>query len=82
LWLRRPIRSLLFPLFGSANTDWQPDWVAERLIGAAAQYLALWPEGLLEKVYFLAHTDQDRSVCRSAFIRLGLAEAEAFGAGV
>lgn len=79
LWLRRPIRSVLFPLFGSANPDWQPEWVAERLIGAAAQYLALWPDGLLEKVYFLAHTDQDRALCRSAFIRLGLAEPKAFG---
>ena len=78
LRLRRPIRSILFPLFGSANPDWEPEWVAERLIGAAAQYLALWPEGLLEKVYFLAYSDQDRSVCRSAFIRLGLAEAEVF----
>lgn len=74
--LRRPIRSILFPLFGSANPDWQSDWVAERLIGAAAQYLALWPEGLLEKIYFLAYSDQDRAVCRSAFIRLGLAEAD------
>jgi hypothetical protein len=78
LGLRRPIRSILFPLFGSAHPDWEPEWVAERLIGAAAQYLALWPEGLLENVYFLAHTDRDRSVCRSAFIRLGLAEAKAF----
>lgn len=79
LRLRRPIRSVLFPLFGSANPDWQPEWVAEQLIGAAAQYLALWPETLLEKIYFLAYTDQDRAVCRSAFIRLGLAEPRAFG---
>lgn len=82
LRLRRPIRSVLFPLFGSANADWQPEWVAERLIGAAAQYLALWPEGLLEKVYFLAYSDQDRAVCRSAFIRLGLAEPENPDTGV
>jgi hypothetical protein len=77
LGLRRPIRSILFPLFGSASPDWEPDWVAERLIGTAAHYLALWPTGLLEKVYFLAYTDHDRAVCRSAFIRLGLTEPEA-----
>jgi hypothetical protein len=55
-------------------------WVVDdniTILGAAAQYLALWPEGMLEKVYFLAYTDQDRSVCRSAFIRLGLAEVRA-----
>lgn len=73
---RRPIRSVLFPLFGSANTDWEPEWVAERLIGAAAQYLALWDTGPLQQVYFLAYTDQDRAVCRSAFIRLGLAKPD------
>ncbi len=75
---RRPIRSILFPLFGSANPDWDAEWVAERLIGTAAQYLALWPEGLLEKIYFLAYTDQDRAACRSAFIRLSLAEVNDF----
>lgn len=71
---RKPIRSVLFPLFGSGNSDWEPEWVAERLIGAAAQYLTLWDTGPLERVYFLAYTDQDRAVCRSAFIRLGLAD--------
>jgi len=76
LGLRRPIRSVMFPLFGSASPDWEPEWVAERLIGSAAHYLALWPTGLLDKVYFLAYTDHDRSVCRSAFIRLGLAEPD------
>jgi hypothetical protein len=72
LRVRQPIRSIVFPLFGSASREWEPEWVAERLIGAAAQYLTLWPTEMLEKVYFLAYTDHDRAVCRSAFIRLGL----------
>ena len=79
--LRRPIRSLLLPLFGASNSDSEPEWVAERLIGAAAQYLALQPHGLLKKVCFLAYSDQDRSLCRSAFIRLGLADAKVSSSG-
>ena len=72
--LRKPIRSILFPLFGTRNSDRDPEQIAERLIGSAVQYLALWPECKLNQIYFLAYSDRDRELCQRAFYRLGIAE--------
>lgn len=73
-WFNRkpPLRSVIFPLFGTRNTERSAKDVATNLVRAAKTYLETWPHTGIEKVYFLAYTDADLDLCMTAFNRLGL----------
>ena len=68
----RKLRSVLFPLFGTRSADRDAKDVATRLVQAAKTYFETWPDSSIEKVYFLAYTDEDRELCETAFKRLNL----------
>jgi O-acetyl-ADP-ribose deacetylase (regulator of RNase III) len=67
-----PFRSIIFPLFGTRSSDRDPQDVADNLISAAKTFLEARPNSAIERVYFLAYTDADRSLCETAFSRLRL----------
>lgn len=67
-----PLRTIIFPLFGTRSSDRDPHDVTENLVFAAKAYLEARPDSLLERVYFLAYTDKDRDLCETAFSRLRL----------
>lgn len=56
----------------SGDADRDAKDVATRLVQAAKTYLETWPDSSIEKVYFLAYTDEDRELCETAFKRLNL----------
>jgi hypothetical protein len=72
LKIRRPLKSIIFPLFGTRNRDEDPQVVAFNLVRTAKNYLETWSDCTLERIYFLAWTDADEELCVTAFQRLGL----------
>jgi hypothetical protein len=42
--------------------------VTDKLIDAALEYLKQNPQSRIDKIYFLAYTEQDRELCRHKFI--------------
>jgi O-acetyl-ADP-ribose deacetylase (regulator of RNase III) len=72
LGLAQPLRSIIFPLFGTRGPSRDPQATADALVQAAVSYLSTWPASRIEKVYFLAYTDRDRELCETAFLRLNL----------
>ena len=66
----RPLRSILFPLLGTRNTEYDPIDVTVRLINEARKYLSLWPGTQISSIYFLAYTKRDLELCEAAFQRL------------
>lgn len=68
-----PLRSVLIPLFGTRNPNSDPVDVTKEIIQAAKRHLDLEHGSKLERVLFLASTDQDLELCETAFRRLGYA---------
>ena len=69
-WLNRnrgKLRSIIFPLFGSRDRWRDAHDVANGLVMAATNYLEDHPGSQIEKVYFLAFTDVDKTLCETAF---------------
>jgi O-acetyl-ADP-ribose deacetylase (regulator of RNase III) len=77
LFLRKyPLRSVIFPLFGTRGHGRDGKDVATKLVQAAKTYLETWPHSTIQKVYFLAYTDADLDLCETAFQRLNLKVTE------
>lgn len=70
--MHRPLRSVIFPLFGTRGRDRDAKDVATRLVQSAKTYLETWPNTSVQEVYFLAYTDADFELCETAFERLKL----------
>jgi O-acetyl-ADP-ribose deacetylase (regulator of RNase III) len=62
------LNSILFPLMGAGTTPSSAQEVADKLIDAALEYLKQNPQSRIDKIYFLAYTEQDRELCRHKFI--------------
>lgn len=56
-------RTVLFPLFGTRSFGHHPQAVTDKLFEAAIVYLCQHPDSLIEDVFFLAYTQQDRDLC-------------------
>ncbi len=65
-----PLRSILFPLFGTRSSDRNPQDVAGNMVRAAKTFLEARPNSTTERVYFLAYTDADQELCETAFSHL------------
>ena len=75
-----PLRSVLFPLFGTrAYGGVEPQDVTYDLFQAAIEYMTVKPNTLVERVAFLAYTDTDLEFCRTAAQRLGLVKEDDTG---
>jgi O-acetyl-ADP-ribose deacetylase (regulator of RNase III) len=57
------IRSILFPLMGTATARANAQKVADELIEAAVCYYINYPKSRINKIYFLAYTEQDLQIC-------------------
>lgn len=57
------LTSILFPLMGTGDAKKDPQEVAADLIDEAIAYLEENPTSKVEKVYFLAHSEQDLELC-------------------
>ena len=66
-----PCKTIVFPLFGTGAGKAQPEQVAARLMTAAIEYLESNENTTLETVYFLAWTDRDLEICKSALASTG-----------
>jgi len=64
--------NILFPLFATRSFGQHPQSVAEDLFRAAVVFLEQQPDSLINTVYFLASTQQDRELCERA---LGLLQS-------
>jgi len=62
------IHSILFPLMGTGITKMSAQGIANQLIDAAVSYIEENPQSKIDKIYFLAHNEQDRDICRHTFI--------------
>jgi O-acetyl-ADP-ribose deacetylase (regulator of RNase III) len=62
------LNSILFPLMGTGTTPSSAQEAADKLIDAALEYLKQNPQSRINKIYFLAYTEQDRELCRHKFI--------------
>jgi O-acetyl-ADP-ribose deacetylase (regulator of RNase III) len=62
------LRSILFPLMGAGTTPSKAQEVADKLIDEAIEYLRQNPRSRIDKIYFLAYSEQDREICRHKFI--------------
>lgn len=62
------LRSILFPLIGAGTTRSSAQEMADKLIDAALEYIKQNPQSGINKIYFLAYTEQDREICRHKFI--------------
>ncbi|HKY54941.1 MAG TPA: macro domain-containing protein [Anaerolineales bacterium] len=61
------LNSILFPLMGTGTTRSSAQEVADKLIDAAIEYMRQNPQSRINKIYFLAYTEQDRAICRHKF---------------
>jgi O-acetyl-ADP-ribose deacetylase (regulator of RNase III) len=61
------IRSILLPLMGTGTTRLSAQEVADQLIDAAVCYVEENPRSRIDKIFFLAFTEQDREICRNKF---------------
>lgn len=57
------LHSILFPLMGTGTSKRNPQDVAKDLIDETIAYLEENPNSKAEKVYFLAHSEQDLELC-------------------
>ena len=60
------LHSILFPLMGAGTTRSSAQEKADKLIDEAIEYLRQNPRSRIEKVYFLAYTEQDREILPDA----------------
>jgi len=60
--------SILFPLMGAGTTRSNAQEMADKLIDEALEYVKQNPRSRINKIYFLAYTEQDREICRHKFI--------------
>ena len=58
------LHSIIFPLMGAATNRSNAQEVADRLIDEALEYLKQNPHSKIDRIYFLAFTEQDYAVCR------------------
>ena len=61
------LHSILFPLMGTGTTRSGAQEMADKLIDAALEYVKQNPQSRINKIYFLAYTEQDRELCRHKF---------------
>jgi O-acetyl-ADP-ribose deacetylase (regulator of RNase III) len=61
------LRSILFPLMGTATARLSAQEIADDLIDAAVSYLEEVPNSRINKIFFLAYNEQDREICRHKF---------------
>lgn len=61
------LHSILFPLMGTGPTRSKAQEAADKLIDAAMEYLKQNPQSKIDKIYFLAYTEQDREMCEHKF---------------
>jgi O-acetyl-ADP-ribose deacetylase (regulator of RNase III) len=62
------LHTILFPLMGTGTTRSSAQEMANRLIDEAVEYIKQNPQSRINKIYFLAYTEQDREICRHKFI--------------
>lgn len=62
------VTSILFPLMGTGTIRMNAQEMADQLVDAAVCYLEENPDSRINKIYFLAYTEQDREICRHTFI--------------
>jgi len=64
-----PLRmhSILFPLMGTVATRSSAQETANKLIDEAVEYIRQNPRSRIDKIYFLAYTEQDREICQDKF---------------
>jgi O-acetyl-ADP-ribose deacetylase (regulator of RNase III) len=72
-----PLKSILFPLFGTRSQSVDPEELTYKFMSRASEHLA--KDSLLDRVYFLAYTDADWHLCQSALKRLKLKKATDLG---
>lgn len=60
--------SILFPLMGTGTTRSSAQEMADKLIDAAIEYVKQNPKSRINRIYFLAYTEQDREICQHKFI--------------
>ncbi len=63
------IRSILFPLMGTVTARANAQKVADELIESAVCYFLDYPKARINKVFFLAYTEQDLQICLSKLDR-------------
>jgi O-acetyl-ADP-ribose deacetylase (regulator of RNase III) len=61
------IRSILFPLMGTATARANAQKVADELIEAAVCYYLDNPKSKINRIYFLAYSEQDLQICLNKF---------------
>jgi O-acetyl-ADP-ribose deacetylase (regulator of RNase III) len=69
---KTPLKSVLFPLFGTRSSGFDPQDMTYDLVRGAAEYLRTWPGTKIERIAFLAYTDADLALCQTAVQRNGL----------
>jgi O-acetyl-ADP-ribose deacetylase (regulator of RNase III) len=70
-----PLKSVIFPLFGTRSAGFDPQDVADRFLHSAKTYLT--SDKTIDRVCFLAYTDADLELCETAVKRLGLSRRSA-----
>lgn len=71
----KPLRSVLFSLFGTRSANLDPQDITYDLVRAAIEYFKTWPDTLVDRVAFLAYTDADLDLCLTAVQRNGLEQS-------
>jgi len=61
------MHSILFPLMGTVATRSSAQDTANKLIDEALEYMKQNPNSRIDKIYFLAYTEQDREICQDKF---------------
>ncbi len=74
---KAPLKSVLFPLFGTRSGGVDPQDMTYDLVRGAAEYFRTWPNTKIERVAFLAYTDADLALCQTAVQRNGLVPLKA-----
>lgn len=71
---KSPLKSVLFPLFGTRSGGPDPQDMTYDMVRGAAEYFRTWPKTKVERVAFLAYTDADLALCLTAVQRNGLVQ--------
>jgi O-acetyl-ADP-ribose deacetylase (regulator of RNase III) len=61
--------TILFPLLGAGTAHAQPQRTVGAMLGAVVDHLDSRPVARLRRILFLAHTEAERTACRTAFDR-------------
>ena len=61
------MHSILFPLMGTFTARASAQEMANKLIDEALEYVKQNPNSRIDKIYFLAYTEQDREICQDKF---------------